>query len=570
MLNIGAFYPFINSIISGNNSFTGTEGKVLGCLSYVVRLVPVEEKIVAASLFLMVIIIVSNAFGFFAEGFVTWYRYKLFAEYVNKLYGKLGRNKYEYFTEKRQGDLLYIGMNASQAVGEMFLYFPRVGGELLRIMAIIVLLLTMSIQVTLLILVLVTVFGFLVHFLSVRVTHPTSVKLQDAQSEVTSVFSESIAGIKQIKISDTFKHWFDIFRTETHKCRMFSTINAVLEYVPTRLVQIFGGASIVGSIIYMRLGHPEHFDAFLPILAIYILALLRIMPSLNKIGHYWMGLKSLLPRLRITYETLRDERHIEEERESCFSGLRREIRLENVTFSYSAKKGVLSDLNLSIPKGWTVAIVGESGSGKSTLADLLIRIYKPESGRVLIDGIDYRDFRLSEWLKHVSMVCQDTFIFNLSARDNIKMGKLDATEDEVIVASEIANAYEFIKEMPQGFDTIVGDRGIKLSGGQRQRIAIARAVIRNPDILILDEATSGLDNISEKIVQDALQEAKKNKTTIIIAHRLSTIEHADKIVVIKKGEIVEDGTHDELLRQQGHYYELYQKQKSNRIVKHNT
>jgi len=225
----------------------------------------------------------------------------------------------------------------------------------------------------------------------------------------------------------------------------------------------------------------------------------------------------------------------------------------------------LKNINIIIPKNQTVAIVGESGSGKSTLADILLRLYDLSKGKILIDGVDYKDYSRSSWLKHLSMVSQDTFIFHASIEDNIRIGKPDATPEEIREAARIANADQFIEELPEKYDTILGDRGVKLSGGQRQRIAIARAMIRKPEILVLDEATSSLDNISEKIVQKSLKMASQHQTTIVIAHRLSTIEHADKIVVLDHGRVAEEGKHNELFKKRGFYFDLYQQQKEKEI-----
>jgi ABC-type multidrug transport system fused ATPase/permease subunit len=341
---------------------------------------------------------------------------------------------------------------------------------------------------------------------------------------------------------------------------MLSTKNVAYSFVPPKLIQIFGTSSVVLSIIYVKLYDPENIKIYLPVITVYVVALMKLMPSISNIGNHWMGLRGLAPRLQLTYETLTDKKYLIEDGSKNFSGLKKEIKLEDVSFSYSPQKDVLSNIKLSLPKGETIAIVGESGAGKSTLADLIIRLYKPKEGKINIDGIDYTELLLSDWLKHIGMVSQDTFIFHASVRENIKMGKPDATEEEVIRAAEIANAHQFIKDLPNGYDSILGDRGLKLSGGQRQRIAIARAVIREPEILILDEATSALDNISEKVVQEALKKAGKSRTNIIIAHRLSTIEHADKIVVLSQGEVVEEGSHKELLARKEHYYNQYQRQ----------
>lgn len=560
-VSIGAFYPLLNNVLSISSTPMNSGGKILEFLNFIVKRLPIAEGTIAASVFLLCLVVGSTLFGFFAESFATWYRYKLFADFLNKVYHKLLNNQYRFFLEKKQGDLLYIGMNASQSVGEMLLYFPKVGVEFFRLLTLTIFLLTISLKITLTVFGFMSLFGLMIHYLSVKAIYPIAVNLQNVQSELTAVFSESIAGIKLIKIIDNFKFWYNRFSNQSHKARMLLTKNVVYGYIPVRLILIIGVSSIVVSIIYVRQHSPEQVTSFLPIIAIYVLALQRLMPSISSIGKYWMGLKELSPRLETTYKVLTDSEYLIEDGKKNFSGLKNDIRLENISFSYPTKEDILKNVTITILKEQTIAIVGESGAGKSTLSDLLVRLYEPESGKILVDGVNYLEFSQSSWLRHIGMVTQDTFIFNASVKENIRMGKPDATDDEVVEAAKNAHAHQFIMELPERYNTVVGDRGIKLSGGQRQRIAIARAIIRNPDILILDEATSSLDNISEKIVQKALQEAMKNKTTIIIAHRLSTIEYADRIIVMKNGEVIEDGIHEGLLQQQGYYYNLYRKQK---------
>jgi subfamily B ATP-binding cassette protein MsbA len=211
---------------------------------------------------------------------------------------------------------------------------------------------------------------------------------------------------------------------------------------------------------------------------------------------------------------------------------------------------------LEIPKGKTVALVGQSGSGKSTIANLLTRFYDVQEGTVKIDGIDIKDMTLESLRDLMGLVTQDSILFNDTVKNNIRLGKEDATDEEIIAALKVANAYEFVKDLPNGIETNIGDAGGKLSGGQKQRLSIARAVLKNPPIMILDEATSALDTESEKFVQIALENMMQNRTSIVIAHRLSTIQKADKIIVMQKGEIVEQGTHDELLALNGTYSKL--------------
>jgi subfamily B ATP-binding cassette protein MsbA len=237
------------------------------------------------------------------------------------------------------------------------------------------------------------------------------------------------------------------------------------------------------------------------------------------------------------------------------------VEFRHVNFEYAIDKGaVLHDINLSVPAGTTLAIVGRSGSGKSTLVSLLARFYDPSSGVVLIDGVDIRDYRLADLRRQISLVSQEVVLFNESIRNNILFGATDVSDAHLLAAANAAYVMEFVEQLPQGLDTMVGDRGVLLSGGQRQRIAIARALLRDTPILILDEATSSLDTAAERHIQAALDQLVMNRTTLVIAHRLSTIERADRILVMRDGMVVEAGAHAELLAQHGVYAELHRLQ----------
>ncbi|MBU2465310.1 MAG: ATP-binding cassette domain-containing protein, partial [Bacteroidetes bacterium] len=257
------------------------------------------------------------------------------------------------------------------------------------------------------------------------------------------------------------------------------------------------------------------------------------------------------------FEILDAEEVITEKKDAkAVNTFKSKIEYRNVSFSYG-KEPVLKGVNFTVEKGKLIALVGESGGGKSTQVDLLPRFYDVVDGAITLDGIDLRDYKIDDLRSLMGIVTQESILFNDSVFNNIAFGKLDATMEQVIEAAKVANAHEFISQLEDGYHTFIGDRGMNLSGGQRQRLSIARAVLKNPPILILDEATSSLDTESERLVQDALAKIMTNRTSVVIAHRLSTIQHADEIIVVAKGEIVERGTHDKLLSDAGIYRRLY-------------
>jgi ATP-binding cassette, subfamily B, bacterial MsbA len=298
------------------------------------------------------------------------------------------------------------------------------------------------------------------------------------------------------------------------------------------------------------------------ILFSYLIILYRLLPFLNQIDAQRSALAQSESVLDLVIDFLnRNTKPFTTSGDRPFTGLKEGIRFNHINFSYpGSRETILEDINLYVPRGTTLALVGPSGSGKSTLADLLPRFYHPTAGQIEIDGYPIQEFDLQSLRQSIGIVSQDTFVFNNTVSYNIAYGRDTVTQAEIEEAARRANAYDFIQELPQGFDTPIGNRGVRLSGGQRQRIAIARALIQNPEILILDEATSALDTVSERIVQKAIDELSAERTTIVIAHRLSTIQNAEQIAVLSKGRVMEVGTHEALLAKQGIYAELYQTQ----------
>lgn len=290
----------------------------------------------------------------------------------------------------------------------------------------------------------------------------------------------------------------------------------------------------------------------------FMLALIKILPVSKRINAGRGAIQQFSPSLAMVINTLSSEKsQVPSSGTREFTRLQKGITFRNVSFAYNNRSKVLEDFNLEIPCGKTVALVGASGAGKSTVAVLMPRFYDVTSGSIEIDGQDVRNYDLTSLRQRIGTVSQDTYIFNTSIRDNIAYGLEDVSDERVMEAARLANADEFIRQLPEGYYTLVGDRGVQLSGGQRQRISIARAILRNPDILILDEATSALDSQSERLVQEALERLRQNRTVIVIAHRLSTIRSADCIVVMEKGRIIESGRHDQLLKNKGTYWSFH-------------
>jgi ATP-binding cassette, subfamily B, bacterial MsbA len=374
--------------------------------------------------------------------------------------------------------------------------------------------------------------------------------------EAFSIFmSEMLSGLRVVKsygqetaeLGQASRLLQQRYQTELRAFRWNSMVVPLTETagIGVLLVLIVLGASLTGN-------------GSLPFLLTYFMALLRILPRVSHLSSLRSQFALLSSSLEIIQQFLmRTEADRLPDGDRVFSGLRDQLTLRGLTFSFPGNaEPTLRTINLVVRRGETVALVGASGSGKSTLVDLLMRFYDPDSGGILVDDLDLRQLERQSWRSRIAMVSQDTFLFNATVRENIAYGKPDATDWEVVTAAQQAYADKFIQKLPHGYDTIVGNRGAQLSGGQRQRIAIARAILRNPDILILDEATSALDTQSERIVQKALEEVSRDRTVIVIAHRLSTVRNADTIVVLQQGQIVEQGTHQELIALKGLYFNL--------------
>ena len=383
----------------------------------------------------------------------------------------------------------------------------------------------------------------------------------EAQTKINTTYVETYSGIKIIKSFNLIKTMYEKFHREVEDIFKFSmkmTRDTNWLSPAMHLVTACGVAGVLYYGMYLITTGEITSGTFVAFLA----ALIMLYTPIKSIGNNYVGLQTALLALERIYVIL-DTPSFETndgEGKKELKAISKEIKFNHVNFSYDGQRMILKDVNLSVPVGKKVALVGNSGGGKSTVCSLIPRLYELDSGNITIDGTDITEFTLSSLRDKISMVFQDNFLFDGTVRQNLMYGKADATDEEINRAIKSAYLDEFVQKLPNGIDTVIGERGLLLSGGQKQRLAIARAILKNAPIVILDEATSALDNKSEKVVQRALDKLMEGRTTIVIAHRLSTVMDADKILVINDGQVVEEGTHNDLLEKNGSYAVLYRSQ----------
>ncbi len=526
-----------------------------------------EEHGAQYALLLVVCIVIStfllkNIFNYLGLNYLTVVKNGVLKDLRKNMFDKIIQLPISYYSEKRKGDVMsrMLG-DINEVKNSFFSILELIVKEPMTILFTIGAMIAISFKLTLFVFVFIPISGFVISKIGKSLKSKSS-RAQQENGYLISIVEESLGGLKVVKsynaeksiinkFNDSINRLLKISISIERKNNLASPMSEFMGIVVIAILLWYGG----NMVLVEKLANGEPILEGSKFLAYMGLAYNILTPA-KAISKASYQVKSGLAAAERVFEVLEVKNTITNKPNAIAKeNFTEKISIENINFRY-AEENVLKNFSLEISKGKTVALVGQSGSGKSTIANLLTRFYDVQEGSVKIDGIDIKDMTLESLRDLMGLVTQDSILFNDSIKNNIRLGKQDATDDEIIAALKVANAYEFVKDLPNGIETNIGDAGGKLSGGQKQRLSIARAVLKNPPIMILDEATSALDTESEKFVQVALENMMLNRTSIVIAHRLSTIQKADKIVVMHKGEIVEQGTHDELLALNGTYSKL--------------
>jgi ABC-type multidrug transport system, ATPase and permease components len=482
------------------------------------------------------------------------------------LFSHIESLSFSYFDNTKTGHIMSRVVNDLFDIAEVAHHGPEnLFISTIKIIGAFVLLLFINVKLTLIVF---TIIPFMFYFMVVYNNKLEAVfrKFRESVADINSKVEDTISGIRVVKS----------FTNEDYEEKKFNSGNVLYRELRTRAVKhigifdsginFFSNAATVITLVaggyFVATNRINMGDlvAYIIYISQFLQPLSILLRFIEQYQQGMAGFKRFTEAMDIKPDIVDRENAVE------LRNVKGEIEFSRVKFSYDEKNSVLSNVNLSVRKGETVAIVGPSGAGKTTLCSLIPRFYEVDEGSIKIDGTDIRDAKLKSLRQNIGIVQQDVFLFSGTIKENIGYGKLDACDEEIIEASKAANAHDFIMELPDGYDTYIGERGVKLSGGQKQRISIARMFLKNPPVLILDEATSSLDNKSESIIQKSIEDLAKNRTTFIIAHRLATIRNAGRIVVLTENGVEEQGTHSELIAKKGVYYNLYNSQFESQVI----
>lgn len=509
---------------------------------------------------LMLLFVVQAAFSFAGNYHLEWVGERVITDLRKKVYEHLHKLGFRFFAERRLGE---ITSRLTNDVGSIRTALTDSLPQLLTISFSLVgsisLMVVLNWRLSAVIFATVPIVTIATRYFGQKI-RKLSRSIQDELADSTAVAEDALGAVRLVKAF--VREDYEVGRYTTAIEKLFKT--ARRKVVLTQLFWSGVGIMFLSTlVIIFWYGGKEVLADRLTAgdLVAFIIYALNISRSISQTSRLYTAVNTAAGASERIFELLEEIPEIKDiDYAKSLEAIDGNISIRDLTFSYEDDRVILDRLNVDVEAGQTIALVGPSGAGKTTLLNLIPRFYDPKEGAILVDGQDIREVKFKSLRNHISIVPQEVHLFGTSIKDNIRYGKLDATDEEIIAAAKDANAHEFINDIPEGYEALIGEKGVKLSGGQRQRLAIARAILKNPEILLLDEATSSLDSESEALVQEALYRLMKGRTTFVIAHRLSTVQHADRILVLDGGRIVEDGTHQQLLNKGGLYSHLYELQ----------
>ncbi len=577
VISIVAVIPFVDNILTGKKIIIPKSlyqmldwlpGSVMG---YVERGVDFMNEtdpkilLIGIAVFILGSFLLSNIFKYMMQVTMESVAQNVMRDFTVKMYAHLQILPVQYFAKMRTGELISRVTNDVNTVqASLSARFSNNIAQIVQLPSLILVIVLLDWKTTLFAGIFLPIIMGPIAIIGRRL-RKLAKKTQEKIADITSILQETISGVRIVRAFNMEDYEIDRFKKQADKYCKLRIKSVVRSSLVSPITEIVGITCVlvIAAILIRPILEKEATSG--PMIAYVMALLISIKPfrSIGKVNNIIQ--KSLAAIVRI-YDLLDTDPEIKEIPGAVeMDPLKKEIRFEHVSFSYEKDEpAVVSNLNLTIRAGEMVAVVGPSGSGKTSLVNLIPRFYEVTEGSILFDGIDIRDLTFSSLRNQIGIVTQETFLFNDSVRNNIAYGRSDISMEQILEATKAANAHDFILEMPEGYDTVIGERGVRLSGGQRQRLAIARAILKNPPVLIFDEATSALDTESERLVQQAIDRLVENRTVFAIAHRLSTIHHADKILVIDEGKVVQVGDHESLMSDEdGLYKRLHNMQYDN-------
>lgn len=553
-LQIILLYPIINATID----FKGSEIAIFEPFYAFVQSSVALPPIVLFSLLFILVVVLTFIISLGYKYLSLYLTKKVITQTKRTVFDKLINSDYQYYVDNTRGDILYNVVSAPAQIRHFLETTTTILSEGIIIVTILVTILFVSINALTLIIAGSLIFVLIARTIGKRVAFRFGrLQMRSIRSE-NEVISNYVQGLRQIRSVCGDAHWREKYDVALDKFWDRYIRLSFFRHLPGEMLEFSFFVGIAAFVIALYYIYQESFLLVIPVMGTFVFSAMKVIPRISGMSHRHMIVMETWPNLEAIYQFLTDTRYIKMvDGRLDLGNLTSDIVFDDVFFSYYPDQRLIEGLNLVIQKKKVTALVGHSGSGKSTLVSLLLRYYDVTGGRIIVNGHDLREYRRETLLQKVGYVSQDTFVYNETIKENIAFGG-EYSDGEIIEAAKKANIHTFIAGLAEGYDSIVGDQGIKLSGGEKQRIAIARALVRKPEILVLDEATSNLDNESEAIVQDSINRVSRSVTTFIIAHRLSTIRKADAIYFMSRGQILESGTHDELMEMRGGYYDLYE------------